>query len=264
MRGPFGPVGCDSIAASGLSWQRLYRRHSGHPPMEKIQAGRHKHLDSQAIRGVKFFDKNPLTFWLRAPLYRVGIKQDAGNRDGGAQCAYRGSEADPHTGANVSVAPALGMISRRLVALTILAVAPSALQAQVGLTSGSTRITLIARVAPRASINGVSPAQETARRGALSEGTVKVRMAANTGYRLVVVGTAPVSSNDQSVSRVWVRAENGRFEELKAGTAVTVVRGHHADAASEPEVSFRSERSASGEGSQALPVRYEVRIDPTI
>ena len=165
----------------------------------------------------------------------------------------------------MSVAAALGMIGRRLVALGILATAaPAALQAQVGLASGSARITLIARVAPRGSISGVSPAQETARQGTMKEGTVTVRLAANTGYRLVVVGTAPVSSNDQPASRVWVRAENGRFEELRSGTAVTVVRGHHADAASEPEVSFRSETSASGEGSQALPVRYEVRIDPTI
>ena len=164
----------------------------------------------------------------------------------------------------MSVAPALGMIGRRLVALSILALAPAALQAQVGLASGSARITLITRVAPQASINGVSPAHETARQGSLKEGTVKVHLAANTGYRLVVVGTAPVNSNDQSASPVWVRAENGRFEELKSGTAVTVVRGHHADAASEPEVSFRSETSASGEGSQTLPVRYEVRIDPTI
>lgn len=156
------------------------------------------------------------------------------------------------------------MIGRRLATLGILALAPAALQAQVGLASGSARITLIARAAPRASVNGVSLAQETARQGSLREGTVKVSLAANTGYRLVAVGTAPVSSNDQSASRVWVRAENGRFEELKPGTAVTVARGHHADAASEPEVSFRSETSASGEGSQALPVRYEVRIDPTI
>jgi len=173
----------------------------------------------------------------------------------------------------VSAAPALGMIGRRLVALGILAMAaPAALQAQVGLASGSARITLIARAAPRASVNGVSPfaplragpAQETARQGTLREGTVKVRLAANTGYRLVVVGTAPVSSNDQSASRLWVRAENGRFEELKSGTAVTVVRGHHADAASEPEVSFRSETSASGSHTDALPVRYEIRIEPTI
>jgi len=222
---------------------------------------RHKHLVSQAARGVKFFDKNPLIFWLRLTPYRVGIKQDTGNRDGGAQCAYRGSEADPHTGAYVSVA---GTIGRRLVALSILAVVPAALQAQIGLASGSARITLIARAAPGASINGVGPTQETARSGALREGTVKVRLSANTAYRLVVVGTDPVSSKAASASRLWVRAENGRFEELKSGAAVTVVRGHHADAASVPEVSFRSEMSASGSHTDVLPVRYEIRIEPTI
>ena len=110
----------------------------------------------------------------------------------------------------------------------------------------------------------MSPAQETARHGSLSEGTVKVRLAANTGYRLVVVGTASLSSNDQSASRVWVRSANGRFEELESGTAVMVGWGHHADAASEPEVSFRSETSASGSHTDILPVRYEIRIEPTI
>jgi hypothetical protein len=155
------------------------------------------------------------------------------------------------------------MIGRKLMTLGVLTVAvPAALQAQIGLASGSARITLIARVAPGASINGVSQVRETARQGSLKEGTVKISLSANTGYRLVVVGTAPASSN--AASRLWVRAENGQFEELKSGAAVTVVRGRHTDAESEPEVSFRSETSASGEASQTLPVRYEVRVDPTI
>ena len=165
----------------------------------------------------------------------------------------------------MGVAAALGMIGRRLVALGILAVAgPAALQAQVGLASGAAHLTLIARVPSRASINGVSPTRETARRGTLREGTVKVRLSANTGYRLVVVGTAPVSSRTEPASRLWVRAENGRFEELRSGAAVTVLRGHHAVAEWEAEVSFRSEASESIEGPQVLPVRYEVRIDPAI
>jgi hypothetical protein len=161
----------------------------------------------------------------------------------------------------VSVAPALGMIGRRLAALVVLAVAgPVTIQAQVGLTSGGAQIALIARVAPGASIKGVSEMRETARQGTLSEGTVKIRLSANTGYRLVVVGTAPVSSKAQPASRLWVRAENGRFEEVSSGAAVTVVRGQHTVAGWEPEVSFRSEASESG----VLPVRYEIRIDPTI
>jgi hypothetical protein len=152
------------------------------------------------------------------------------------------------------------MIGRRLVTLVLLGLIPAAVQAQVGLTSGGAQIALIARVAPGASFKGVSEIRETARQGTLSEGTVKVGLSANTGYRLVVVGTAPVSSKAEPASRLWVRAENGRFEEVSSGSAVTVVRGQHSVAGSEPEVSFRSEASESG----VLPVRYEIRIDPTI
>jgi hypothetical protein len=149
--------------------------------------------------------------------------------------------------------------------LGILAVAgPAVLQAQVGLASGVAQIALIARVSPRASINGVGLARETARRGSVSEATVKVRLSANTGYRLVVVGTAPASSSAEPASRLWVRAENGRFVELRSGVAVTVIRGHHTAGEWEPEVSYRSEASESVEGPHLLPVRYEVRIDPAI
>jgi hypothetical protein len=152
------------------------------------------------------------------------------------------------------------MIGRRLVALGMLAVTPAALQAQIGLASGGAQIALVARSAPGASISAVSQARETARQGSLIESSAKVRLSANTGYSLVVVGTAPVSS---AASRLWVRAENGRFEELKSGAAVTVVRGQSAVAAVS-EVSFRSEASESVKGSDVLPVRYEIRVQPTI
>lgn len=165
----------------------------------------------------------------------------------------------------MGVVPAVGMMGRRLAALGILAVAgPAILQAQVGLASGAAHIELIVRVPPRATISGVGSVRETARRGNWREETVKVRLAANTGYRLVVVGTAPVSSQAESSPRLWVRAENGRFEEVRSGAAVTVIRGRHAVAEWEPEVSFRREAPESVEGPQALPVRYEVRIDPAI
>ena len=165
----------------------------------------------------------------------------------------------------MSVAPALGMISLRLAALGVLAVAgPTTAEAQIGLTSGGAQIVMTARVGPGVSINGVSEIQETVRQGTLSEVTVKLRLSPNTGYRVVAVGTAQVSSKAQPASRLWVRAENGRFEEVSSGTAVTVVRGRHAVAGREPEVSFRSEASESVAGSNVLPVRYEIRIDPTI
>ena len=183
----------------------------------------------------------------------------------GAQCAYRGVGADPQIGDIVGVTPVLGMIARRLAALGILAVAgPATLQAQVGLASALVQVALIARSAPRASINQVGPSKETGRQGNVREAVVKVGLSANTGYRLVVVGTGPVSSNAAPASRVWVRAENGRFEELRSGSAVTVVRGHHAVGEWEAEVSFRSDPSESGEGPHLLPVRYEVRVDPAI
>jgi hypothetical protein len=176
-----------------------------------------------------------------------------------------GVEADPYTGATVGVAPAVGMIGRRLAALGILAVAgPAALQAQVGLSSGAVQVALLARSAPRASINEVGPSRETSRRGNVREASVNLRLSANTGYRLVVVGTGPVSSNAAPASRLWVRTQNGRFEELRSGSAVTVVRGHHAVDWWEPELSFRTQGSESAEGPPVLPVRYELRIDPAI
>ncbi|HEY8195936.1 MAG TPA: hypothetical protein VIG04_03070 [Gemmatimonadales bacterium] len=152
----------------------------------------------------------------------------------------------------------------RLAALGLALMGPAALQAQIGLASGTAHITLIARVPPRASINGVGSARETVRRGNLREETVTVRLSANTGYRLVVVGTAPASSPAGQSPRLWVRAESGRFEEVMPDAAVTVIRGRHAVAEWEPEVNFRSERPASGQGAAVLPVRYEIRIDPTI
>ena len=176
-----------------------------------------------------------------------------------------GDETDPHTGDTLRVGRALGLISRRLAPVAILAVAgPAILQAQVGLASGASHIALIARVAPRASISGVGPTQETARRGTLREGTVKVGLSANTGYRLVVVGTAPVSSQTEPASRLWVRAENGRFEELRSGGSVTVAHELRGAGEWEREVSYRTESSEISESAQALPVRYELRVDPTI
>ena len=69
-------VGCDSIAASGVCHRR-YCRHSGRPTMGESPVGLHKHLYSQAVRSVRFFDKNHPAFGLGRTLYRIGIKEDA-------------------------------------------------------------------------------------------------------------------------------------------------------------------------------------------
>ncbi len=157
------------------------------------------------------------------------------------------------------------MIGRSLATLGILVLlGPAALQAQVGLASGAASIALIARVPPRASIDGVSAARKPARRGNLREETVRVRLSVNTPYRLMVLGTAPANAEATNAATLWVRAESGRFEEVRPGVAVTIVRGRHAATEREPEVTFRSYGTDSVETTRCIPVRYELRIDPTI
>lgn len=57
--------------------------------------------------------------------------------------------------------------------------------------------------------------------GSVRETSVAVRLSANTGYQLIVRGTG------SPTSRVWVRATNGEFQELTAGSSVTVARDAH-------------------------------------
>jgi hypothetical protein len=86
-----------------------------------------------------------------------------------------------------------------------------------------------------------------------------VRMSANTGYQLVARGTGAASS------RIWVRAASGEFQELTAGSSVTVARDTHCAGQWEREVRYRIEGSDSNDdGSLALPVRYEIAINPTM
>jgi hypothetical protein len=162
----------------------------------------------------------------------------------------------------VAGTPVLGMIRRRVALLVLLAGAgPVAARAQVGLTSAPAQVALLARSSPRAAVSGVSAFRETGRTGTSTEGTVTVRLSVNTGYRLVVVGTDP-EGNRARGSRVWVRADNGRFEEIGFGTRVTVLRGSRGTG--QPQLRFRTERPDPGQASSVLPVRYELRIDPAI
>lgn len=132
---------------------------------------------------------------------------------------------------------------------------PGVAQGQVGITSGLTQVALVAHVAPRGSIQGVSAERETSRMGALREASVTVRMSANTGYRLIV------RSAGASTSRIWVRSVTGEFQELTAGSSVTVARGAHTAGQSEREIQYRIE---SGGNSNSLPVRYEIAISPQL
>ena len=160
----------------------------------------------------------------------------------------------------MGLAPALEMTVRRVAALGILAVTgPATIQAQVGLASGSAQIALVAHVPSRASIDGVNTTRESARLGTMREGTVRLRVSANAEYRLVVVGTAPAAG-----ARFWVRDAGGEFREVTSGSAVTVARDHRAASESVEEVRYRAEPLNPATGSDALPMRYEIRVKPTI
>jgi hypothetical protein len=140
-------------------------------------------------------------------------------------------------------------------ALGVVLALPGVAQSQVGISSGVAQIALVAHIAPRGSIQGVSAERETSRIGSVREASVMVRVAANTGYQLVVRGT-PVAA-----SRIWVRGVNGEFQELTAGSSVTVARGTHAAGQWDREVQYRIESAGD---LNSLPVRYEIAIDPTL
>jgi hypothetical protein len=137
-------------------------------------------------------------------------------------------------------------------------VRPQGAEAQVGLSSGMAQVALVARIAPRGSIQGVSAQRETGRVGTLREASVTVRMSANTGYQLMVRGTGAPTS------RIWVQAANGEFQELTAGSSVTVAQDTHRAGQWEREVRYRIEAQDSEDNGSALPVRYEIAINPTM
>jgi hypothetical protein len=147
------------------------------------------------------------------------------------------------------------VLVRTVAALGVVFALPGVAQSQVGLPSGVAQIALVAHIAPRGSIQGVSAERETGRIGSVRESSVMVRVDANTGYQLMVRGTAIADS------RIWVRGVSGEFQELTAGSSVTVARGTHAAGQWDREVQYRIE-SASNVNS--LPVRYEIAIDPTL
>ena len=147
------------------------------------------------------------------------------------------------------------ILGQALVTFGVILGLPGVAQGQVGITSGLTQVALVAHVAPRGSIQGVSAERETSRMGALREASVTVRMSANTGYRLIV------RSAGASTSRIWVKSTTGEFQELTAGSSVTVARDTHTAGQLEREVQYRIESAGN---SNSLPVRYEIAISPQL
>ena len=140
----------------------------------------------------------------------------------------------------------------------LLVAAPRGAQGQVGITSGMAQVALVARIAPRGSIQAVSAQRETIA-GTVRSGSVTVNLSANTGYQLRVRGTAA------SASRIWVRSLSGEFQEVKAGSAVTVAKDNQGAGQWEREVQYQIQNQDGGTTSSApLPVVYEIAISPTL
>lgn len=145
-----------------------------------------------------------------------------------------------------------------LAALAAMLLGTQPLEAQVGLTSGTAQVTLIARIPPHGAIQAVSPERETRRVGAIRELSVRVRLSANIGYQLRVHRSGGASP------RTWVRTAHGDFQELTAVGPVTVARDRHCAGQCEREVQYRIEIPEGVDVAEALPVRYEIAISPTM
>jgi hypothetical protein len=134
----------------------------------------------------------------------------------------------------------------------------ASLEGQVGLSSGVAQVSLVVRSAPRVSVKAVGLPRETGRQGDLRAAVVGLRFSTNGAYRVVVR-----SADSDRASRVWVRAVDGTFKELGAGSAVIVARGTGSAGDWEREVSYRIE-DGSGDRLLDLPVRYDIYVEPTL
>ena len=134
----------------------------------------------------------------------------------------------------------------------------STADAQVGIRSGVAQVTLVARSLPQGTLQRVGGETWTRLDGGLREGSLTLRVSANSGYSLVVRGASQTAG-----SRTWVRSLNGVFQELTAGSSVTIARHPEGTLNLEQAIEYRVEPAAAGE--QALPpVTYELHIAPSL
>ena len=162
----------------------------------------------------------------------------------------------------MKVGHVLRLSCRRLSTIATMALAwAPALEAQVGLSSAVSPVVLTARVALRASFEAPDPVSETAGSGGTGkEMSLMVRVSANGAYRLVVVGTAAPAT----AARIWVRDTAGEFRSLTQGSEVIVIRDPGTAGEELAEVRYRAGAFESVKGRSVLPVRYEIRVVPTI
>ena len=146
--------------------------------------------------------------------------------------------------------------------LAALLASSSPVQAQEGLRSRSLQVALIARVPARGALQSVGPAHEVGTIGELKQASVSLKLSANSGCRLVVLRSVG-STDNENHARIWVRNAAGDFEELRPGSGVTVARDRVFGGEEQREVRYLFDTHGSaGMDATALPVRYEIRMDP--
>ena len=171
----------------------------------------------------------------------------------GSRCAFAGVPDSPCLEMAVTVLASV-RVCRLLAAIALMSPLVGAdLQAQVGLSSGVTRVSLVVRAPSYATLPGVSAPREIGRRGDLREAAVRIHLLANSGYRLVARGNAG------SASRVWIQVADDDYQELTPGRSVTLPGERRGS--SDREVRYLTDGSTS---SAELPLHFELVIDPII
>jgi hypothetical protein len=149
--------------------------------------------------------------------------------------------------------------------IAIFLTSASVAEAQVGLASRESRVTLIAHIGSGAAMPVVGSPRVLAVRGSVLELAVTVRLSSKGGYRLLVHGTAGQRQPSPQISpRIWVQGIDGNFHELREGTAVTVAHDERPAGELDREVRYRLEHSNTSSETATLPVRYEIAVKPVI
>jgi hypothetical protein len=154
---------------------------------------------------------------------------------------------------------------RRAILIAVLLASADLAEAQVGLTSRGSRVALIAHVPSSASMQVVGLPRVLGVRGSVREAVVTVRLASNSGYRLLVRGTAHQGpARSVKSGRIWVQGQDGEFHELRDGSVVTVAHHQRHSDELEREVRYRYEHSDLGSDTVTLPMRYEIAVRPVM
>jgi hypothetical protein len=97
---------------------------------------------------------------------------------------------------------------------------------------------------------------------AVRDVSVVVKFSANAPHRLVVCRCQAACDR---IREIWVRVAGGQFQRLGASAGIVVARDSRGAGESALEVYFRVESTDTLSGPvNAVPVRYEIAIDPTL